>query len=42
MRDPLSFNEWGADHRDWVLPFYTSSLVDGGPSVLPIYLTGHA
>ena len=34
MRDPSSLNEWSANHEDWVLPFYTSRLVDGGPSML--------
>ena len=42
MRDPSSLNEWRADHGDRVLPFYTSRLVDGGPSMLPIYPTGRA
>ena len=40
MRDPFSLNEWRVDHGDWVLPFYTSRLVDGGPSILPIYPGG--
>ena len=30
MRDPSSLNEWRANHGEWVLPFYTSLLVDGG------------
>ena len=42
MRDSSSLNEWRADHGGWVLPFYTSRLGDGGPSMLPIYLTGRA
>ena len=42
MRDPSSLKEWRADHGDWVLPFYTPRLVDGGPSMLPIYPTGQA
>ena len=40
MRDPSSLNEWRVDHRDWVHSFYTSHLVDGRPSMLPIYPTG--
>ena len=42
MRYPSSLNEWRVDHGDWVLPFYTSLLVDGGPSMLPIYPTRRA
>ena len=42
MGDPSSLNEWRADHRDWVLSFYTSRLVDSGPSMLPIYSMGRA
>ena len=42
MRDPSSLNEWRADHGDCVLPFFTSRLVDGGPSMLPIYSMGWA
>ena len=42
MRDPSSLNEWTADHGGWVLPFYTSRLGDGGPSMLPIYPMGQA
>ena len=42
VRDPSSLNQWIADHGDWVLPFYTSHLVDDGPSMLPIYPTGRA
>ena len=42
MRDPSSLNEWRADQGDWVLPFYMSRLVDGGPSLLPIYPMGRA
>ena len=42
MRDPSSLNVWRADHGEWVLLFYTSRLVDGGPFMLPIYLTGRA
>ena len=42
VRDPSSLNEWRADHEDWVLHFYTSRLVDGGLSTLPIYPTGRA
>ena len=42
VRDPSSLNEWRADHGDWVLPFYTFRLVDGGLSMLPIYPTERA
>ena len=42
MRDPSSLNEWRADQGDLVLPFYTSRLVVGGPSMLHIYPTGRA
>ena len=42
MRDPSSLNEWRVDHEDWVLPFYTFRLVDGGPSMLPSYLSDGA
>ena len=42
MKDPYSLNEWRADHGELVLSFYTSRLVDDGPSMLPIYLTGRA
>ena len=42
MRDPSSLNEWRTDHGEWVLSFYTSLLVDGGPSMLPVYLMGQA
>ena len=42
MRDSSSLNAWRADHGDWVLLFYTSRLVDGGPSMLSIYPTGRA
>ena len=42
MRDPSSLNEWRTDQGDWVFPFYTSHLLDGGPSMLPIYSTGRA
>ena len=42
MGDPPSLNEWRADHGDRVLPFYTSCLGDGEPSMLPIYPTGQA
>ena len=42
MRGPSSLNEWRADQGDLVLPFYTSRLVNGGPSMLPIYPTGRA
>ena len=42
VRDPSSLNEWRADHGDWVLPFYTFRLVDGGLSMLLIYPTERA
>ena len=42
VRDPSSLNVWRVDHGEWVLPFDTSRLVDGGPSMLPIYPTGRA
>ena len=42
MRDPSSLNEWRADNGNWVLPFYTSRLVDDVPSMFPIYSTERA
>ena len=42
MRNPSFLNEWRADHGEWVLPFYMSRLLDGGPSMLPIYPTERA
>ena len=42
MEDPSSLNEWILHHGDEVLPFYTSCLVDGGLSRLPVYLMGWA
>ena len=40
MRDPSSHDEWRVDHGDWVLPFYTSQLVDNGLSPSPVRPTG--
>ena len=40
MRDLSSLNEWRVDHGDYVLPFFTSYVVDSGLSPLPVRLTG--
>ena len=40
MGDPSSFNRWRLDHGDWVLPFYTSRLMNSGISLSPVRLIG--
>ena len=40
MGDPSSLNGWRVDHRDWVLPFYMSRLVDSGISLSLVWPIG--